>query len=53
MKVKIFYDNDSIRIEKAINSWLESFDPTRIKIIKILQSETEVNITITIFYKDT
>lgn len=50
VKVKIFnFDSSYAGLESKVNKWLDKND---VEIFKILQSESDNSLTVTIFYKD-
>jgi len=48
MKVKIFEDQNGRLLEQKINEWLK--ENPKINIVRILQTEADAGITITILY---
>ena len=50
MQVKIFKERSHIDMEARVNLWLKTYGD-RIEIIKILQTQVETMIIITILYK--
>lgn len=53
LKAKIFRRNDCQNFEESVNIWLEeNTKDGKCVILNILQSESEVNTTISIFYNE-
>lgn len=53
LKVKIFRRNDCQNFEQSVNDWLaENTKDGKCVILNILQSECEINTTISIFYNE-
>lgn len=53
LKVKIFRRNDCQNFEESVNEWLlKETKDGKCVILNILQSECEINTTISIFYNE-
>lgn len=53
LKVKVFRRNDCQNFEESVNHWLaENTKDGKCVILNILQSECQINTTISIFYNE-